>query len=97
MNRLVEENDHVHYLKSAILPEEKKGRDLTQTYDKNPSTDRQRLNAKWQHKKTATKTFDYITTAHQLRTVSWSDDIQQTGVVKPVYRIPTFQLTIKAL
>ena len=32
-----------------------------------------------------------------LRTVSWSNDNHPTGVVKPVYGIPTFLLTAKAV
>ena len=47
--------------------------------------------AKWQH-----KNFDYTTTADRLRTVSWSNDNHPTGVVKPVYAIPTFPLTAEA-
>ena len=47
--------------------------------------------------KNATKNFDYITIADQLRTVSWGYDIHQTGVVKPFYGIPTFPLTTKAV
>ena len=34
--------------------------------------------------------------ADRLGTVSLSNDNHPTGVVKPVYGIPTFQLTIKA-
>ena len=40
--------------------------------------------------KNATKNFDYTTISDRLRTVSWSNDSYQTGVVKPVYGIPTF-------
>ena len=43
---------------------------------------------KWQHKD-ATKNFDYTTMADQLKTVSLSDDSHPSGVVKPVYGIPT--------
>ena len=46
--------------------------------------------------KNATKNVDYTTIADRLRTVSWSNDSHPTGVVKPVYGIPTFQLTAKA-
>ena len=42
-----------------------------------------------QHKN-ATKNFDYTTISDRLRMVSWSNDSYQTGVVKPVYGIPTF-------
>ena len=42
-----------------------------------------------QHKN-ATKNFDYTTIADRLRTVSFGNDKHPTGVVKPVYGIPTF-------
>ena len=45
----------------------------------------------------ATRIFDYTTIADRMRTVSWRNFCHQTGVVKPVYRIPTFPLTSKAL
>ena len=38
----------------------------------------------------ATKSFDYTTISDRLRIVSWSNDSYPTGVVKPVYGIPTF-------
>ena len=47
--------------------------------------------------KNATKYFDYTTIADRLRTVSWDNDSHPTGVVKPVYGIPTFPLTAKAV
>ena len=40
---------------------------------------------------------DYTTIADRLRTVSWSYDIHTTGVIKPVYGIPAFPLTVKAV
>ena len=43
----------------------------------------------------ATKNFDYTTIADRLRTVIWSNDNRPTGVVKPVYGILTFPLTVK--
>ena len=46
--------------------------------------------------KNATKNFDYTTIADRLRTVSWGSDSHPSGVVKPVYGIPTFPLTAKA-
>ena len=61
-----------------------KGRDLTQSCDKNPYTNRTIQKATWQHKN-ATKNFDYTTIADRLRTVSWSNSSHPTGVVKPVY------------
>ena len=79
------------------LNSREKGRDLTQSYDKSPYIDRKIQNAMWQHKN-ATKNFDYTATADRLRTVSWGSDSHPTGVVKPVYGIPTFPLlTTKAV
>ena len=72
-----------------------KGRDLTQSYDKRPYTDRkskkQRDNTK-RH-----QNFDYTMIADRLRTASWGNDGYPTGVVKPVDGIPTFPLTAKAV
>ena len=45
--------------------------------------------------KNATKNFDYTTIAARLMTVSWSNDFHPTGVVKPVFEIPSFPLTVK--
>ena len=73
-----------------------KGRDLTRSYDKSPYTNRKIQKAKWQHEN-ATKNFDYTTIAYRLRTVTWGNDSHPTGVVKPVYGIPTFPLTAKAV
>ena len=47
--------------------------------------------------KNATKNFDYTTIADRLRTVNWGNDSHPAGVVKPVYGIPTFPLTAKAV
>ena len=66
-----------------------KERDLTQSYDKSPYTDRKIQKATWQDKN-ATKNFDYTTIADRLRTVSWGNDSHPTGVFKPVYGIPSF-------
>ena len=41
--------------------------------------------------------FNYTTIADWRRAVSLSNDIDPTGVVKPVYVIPTFPLTAKAV
>ena len=76
--------------------EREKGRDLTQSYDKSPYTDRKIQKSTWQHKN-ATKNFDYTTIADRLRTVSWGNDSHQTGEVKPIYGIPTFPITAKAV
>ena len=84
-------------LHSGLYKTEKR-RDLTQSYDKTPTptekSKKQRDNTK---KNNATKFFDYTTIADLLRTVSWSNDSHPTGVVKPVYGIPTFPLTAKAV
>ena len=66
-----------------------KGRDLTQSYDKSPYTNRNIIMAKWQHN--ATKKFDYTAVADRLRTVSWSNYSHPTGVVNLVYgpNLPT--------
>ena len=65
-----------------------KGRDLTQSYNKSPYIHRKTQKATCQHKN-ATKNVDYITIADRLKTVSWGNDSHPTGVVKPVYAIPT--------
>ena len=61
----------------------KKGRDLTQSYDKSPYNHRKIQKATRQHKN-ATKNFEYTTIADQLRTVSRGNDSHPTCVVKPV-------------
>ena len=67
-----------------------KGRDLTQSYDKSPCTNRNVRRAKWQHKQ-RNKKFDYRAVADRLRTVSWSNYGHPTGVVNLVYgpNLPT--------
>ena len=45
----------------------------------------------------ATKYFDYTTIVGRLRAVSWSYDSHATSVFRPVYGIPTFPLTTKAV
>ena len=45
----------------------------------------------------ATKNFDCTKIADRLRTVNWSNDNNPTDMVKPVYGIPTFQITAKAV
>ena len=50
----------------------------------------------WLHEN-ATKNLDYSTIADRLRTVSWGNDSQPTGMVKPVCGIQTFPLTTKAV
>ena len=47
--------------------------------------------------KNATKYFDSTTIADRLRTVSWSNSSNPTGVVKPVYERSTFPLTATAM
>ena len=77
-----------------------KGRDMTQSYDKSPYADR------WSKKQTKLPPKTLITQQLQAdlgrsvwvtiaRTVS--NNSHQTGVVKLVYRIPTFPLTVKAV
>ena len=44
-----------------------------------------------------TKTPPKTSITQRLRTVSWSNDSQPTGVVKQVYGIPTFPLTAKVM
>ena len=63
---------------SISLVEREKGRDPTQSYDKDPYTDGKIQKATWQHKD-ATKNFDYTTIADRLRPVSWGNDSQLTG------------------
>ena len=49
-----------------------------------------------QHKDAA-KNVNYTTIADRLRTASWSNYCNPTGEFKPVYGIPTFPLTEKAV
>ena len=44
-------------------------------------------------KKKRQQNFDYTMIADRLRTVSWGNDSNPTGVVKPVNGIPTLTLT----
>ena len=44
-----------------------------------------------------TKHFNYTTTADVFWTVSWGNDSYPTGVLNPVYGIPTFPLTTEAV
>ena len=69
---------------------------MTQSHDKSSYTKGKIQKATWQ-RKNATRTFDNTTIAGRLSTVSWDNDSHQTGVVKPVYGIPTFPLTTKAV
>ena len=71
-------------------------RKRSKSYDKSPYTKRKFQMGTWQHKN-AIKTLDYTTIAGPLRTVSWSNTSYSTGVDKPVYMIPTFPLTAKAV
>ena len=73
---------HIRYiLNEVVMPVREKGRDLTQSYDKSPCTHRKIQKASWQHKKNATKNFDYTTIADWLRMVSWSNVQQSTPMV----------------
>ena len=82
----------MHYwswLHGFTILKEKEG-DLTKSYDKNPHTNRKFEN-QWTIQN-ATENFDYTTIADQIRTVSLINNSHPTGVVKPVYGYPTFQL-----
>ena len=69
-----------------------KGGDLTQSYGKSPYTHNKKTpKSTWQHKN-ATKNFAYTTIA-----VSWGNESHTTGVVQPVFEIPPFPLTAKAV
>ena len=59
-------------------------------------TDRKIRKATWQHKN-AIKNFYDTTIADWLGTVSWGNDSHPTGVVQPMFGIPTFPLTGKAV
>ena len=48
-------------------------------------------------KKNGHKKVEYTTISDRFRTVIWSNDSHQTGVVKTVHGIPTFSLTKKAV
>ena len=61
-----------------------KGRNLTQSYDKSPYTNRNVKRAKLQHKQRHKKV-DYTAVVDRLRTVSWSNYGYANGVVKLVY------------
>ena len=63
---------------------------------KGPYTNRKIRKSTRQHKN-ATKNFDYTTIADRLRMVRLGNDSHRTGVVKPIYGIPTFPLTATAL
>ena len=64
--------------KLLILSLREKGRDLTQSCDKNPCTHRQSKKQR-DNIKNATKNFDYTTIADRLRTVSWTNSRHPTG------------------
>ena len=66
-----------------------KGRDLTQSYNKNPYTHRKIQKATWQLKN-GTKNFNQTTITDRLRTVSLSNNSHPTGVAEE--RISAFPL-----
>ena len=70
------EDETVSLLLRVVLVREK-GRDLTQSYDKNPYTTRKIQKATRQYKN-ATKNIDYTTIADRLRTVSSGNDNHPT-------------------
>ena len=47
--------------------------------------------------KDAAKTFAYIMTTDRLRMIIWNDNSNQTGMVKPRFKDPTFPLPAMAL
>ena len=73
-----------------------KGRDQTQSYFKNPYTDRKKQKATWQHTN-ATKNFDYTTISDRLRTVSWVTIAIQLVCLNWFTGSQTFPLTEKAV
>ena len=72
-----------------------KGRDLTQSYDTNPTTTENRK--KQGDNTNATKNFDCTTIADLLRTVSWGNDSHPSAVVTQVNGIQTFPPTANAV
>ena len=82
-----------HFNRKVSTGEKKS--DLTQSSDKSLY-----IHGKLQKAKTTQKchqNFDYTTNADRGRTVSCINDRHPTGVVKPVYGIRTFPLTVKAV
>ena len=73
-----------------------KGGDPTQSYYKSPYTHRKIKKNNVTTQK-CHQNVDYTTIADRLRTVSSGNDRHPIGVVKPVYGIPTFPLTAKAV
>ena len=55
-----------------MMIREKKGRYLTQSYDKSPYTNRNVKRAKWQQKQ-RNKKLDYTAIADRLKTVGWNN------------------------
>ena len=89
---------YTHEIKHGIYPECIREKEeiwlspMTEALTPTEKSKKQRDNTK-----NATKNFDYKTIADRLRTVSWGNDSHPAGVVKPVYGIPTFPLTAKAV
>ena len=79
------------FVSESTENKEKKGRDMTQSYDKGPFTNRIVKMVKWQHKQRHKK-FDYTPIADRLRTVSGSNYNHLTCVVYRFYRahLPTY-------
>ena len=63
----------------------------------NPSLQSKNPKSNVTKKKNRHQNIDYTTIADRLRTVNWISDSHSTGVVKPVYGIPTFLLTTKTV
>ena len=73
--------------------QEKKKRDLTQSWRK--PLYQQKSQQAIHNTMTPPKNIDYTTIAN--RTVSWSNNSHQTGVVKPGLKVPTAPLTAKVV
>ena len=69
-----------------------KERDLTQSYDKSPYTNR-KTQKKRDNTQNANKNVDYTTITDRLRMVSWGNDSHPTVLVKLVNGIPILPLT----
>ena len=72
------------------------GRNLIQSYEKKPLRPQKNPKSNETTQKRH-QNFDYTTIADRLGTVGWSNDSHPTGVIKPVYGIPTSLLTAKGV
>ena len=90
------EQEIVIFKLKTTWPNEK-GWYLTQSFDKSLYINRKIQKSSKVTTQKRHQNFDYKTMADRLRMTSWSNDSYLTGVVKPVYGIPTFPLTTKAV